>query len=113
MLRRNDYIVVSMMKEKDFFVLGAQEKNVWEDGKPTQETILEMVGFVLLDGLDFQMYKFKYENTSENVKKIIEMKTKGLLKLQDVPGFDIENMYNYKDQYMGQNLTTLGDIKNV
>lgn len=41
------------------------------------------------------------------------MKTKGLLKLQDVPGFDIENMYNYKDQYMGQNLTTLGDIKNV
>lgn len=110
MLKRNDLIIAKMMADKDLFICGGTIKNVWEDGKPIDETVIEVTGFVLLDGLDFQVFKFKYQNTEANAKKIIEMKTKGLLKVQDMPGFNLDEMYNYRDMYFGQNLVNLGDI---
>lgn len=110
MLKKNDLIIVKMMLDKDIFIAGAVTKNVWKDGKPIDETVLEMTGFVLLDELDFQIFKFKFKNSENNVKKIVEMKTKGLLKLEDIPGLNLNEMYNYKDLYYGQNLESLGDI---
>lgn len=110
MLKKNDYIIAKMMQDKDIFIAGGIIKNVWADGKPTEETVIEVTGFVILDGLDFQVFKFKYHNSESNVKKIIEFKTKGLLKLKDMPGFDIGDMFNYKDLYFGQNLVSMGDI---
>lgn len=110
MLRKNDAIVVSLMKDKDIFIAGGVIKNTWIDGKPSDETYVEVTGFVILEDLDFQVYKFKYANTDSNIKKIIEMKTKGLLRLSDMPGFSIDELYNYKDMYMGQNLVEMGEI---
>lgn len=110
MLRKNDAIVVNLMLNKDIFIAGGVIKNTWIDGKPSDDTYIEVTGFVILEKLDFQVYKFKYANSENNIKKIIEMKTKGLLKLSDMPGFDIDELYNYKDMYMGQNLVEMGEI---
>lgn len=110
MLKRNDYIVAKMLQDKDIFLAGAVIKNVWADGKPTQDTVLEVTGFVILEGLDYQIFKFKYSNSEKNIKKLIELKTKGILKVKDMPGFNIDDLFNYKDLYFGQNLISMGDI---
>lgn len=108
MLKRNDYLVAKMLEEKDLFIAGATTKNIWEDGKPTENQFMEVVGFVLLEGLDYQEYRFKYPLTAEMEKKILELKN-NLTKVCQMPGYNIDEMFCYKDKYFGQNLINIGD----
>lgn len=106
MLKRNDYLVAKMLEEKDLFIAGANIRSIWEDGKPTENQYMEVVGFVLLDGLDFQEFRFKYPLNME--KKILELKN-NITKVGQMPGYNIDEMFCYKDKYFGQNLINIGD----
>lgn len=106
MLKRNDYLVAKMLEGKDLFIAGANFKSIWEDGKPTENQYMEVVAFVLLDGLDFQEFRFKYPLNME--KKILELKN-NITKVGQMPGYNIDEMFCYKDKYFGQNLINIGD----
>lgn len=101
MLKRNDEMVALMLEDKDIFIAGAIVKNIWENGKPVDKQYMEVVGFVLLDGLNFQEYRFKYP--MEMKDKILEIKNK-ITKVSEMPGYSIEDLYCYKDKYFGQNI---------
>lgn len=104
MLKRNDELVAKMMEDKDLFIAGATVKNLWKDGKPSDEQYLEVVGFVLLEGLDFQEYRFKYPLSMKDT--IVKLKSK-INKVSEMPGYATSELFCYKDKYFGQNI--LGD----
>lgn len=111
MLKNNDLMVAKMLEEKEIFILGAIFKPIWKDGEPTNEQAIEVHCVVLLDDLGFQYYRFKYAYSQSNVDFFMKMKTKGLVKLTDIPGYDVMKLFNYRDSYFGQNMTDLGDVK--
>lgn len=111
MLKRNDMLVAQMMLDKDIFVLGGLVKPIWEDGQVTDNKCIELHCVVFLDGLDFQYFRFKYAYSDHNVKALNSLKSKGTLKVADIPGFNVNQLFNYKEQYFGQNLVDLGDVK--
>ena len=111
MLKRNDMMVAQMLLDKDIYVLGAIIKPVWSDGEVTDKKCIELHCVVLLDGLDFQYFRFKYDYSDNNIKFLNNLKTKGTLKVADVPGFDINSLFNYREQYFGQNMVSIGDVK--
>lgn len=111
MLKRNDMLVAQMMLDKDIFVLGGITKPIWENGEVTNKQCIELHCVVFLDGLDFQYFRFKYAYSDKNIKFLTELKTKGTLKVSNIPGFDLNKLFNYREQYFGQNITEIGDIK--
>ncbi|MBU5670196.1 hypothetical protein KQI68_10235 [Peptoniphilus sp. MSJ-1] len=104
MLKKNEEIAAAFFEDKDFLIIGAAQKTIWEDGKPTNEKCLEVRGFVMFDDLDFQEYRFKYKDNSKIAKKILDLKNNGFVKVSEMPGYDRELLFNYKDAYFGQNL---------
>lgn len=104
-------MIIKILEDKDIYIPGAIAKSIWQDGQPTDKTCLEVLGFVLMDDLGYQIFKFKYVNTESNAEKILKLKNNsGMMKVKDMPGFDVNKLYNYRDQYFGQNLIELGDI---
>lgn len=106
MLKKNDELVAKMLEDKDIFIAGAIIKNIWEEGKPTNEQYMEVVGFVLLDNLDFQEYHFKYPYNDAMKNKIVKLKN-NISKVKDMPGYDVSQLFCYKDKYFGQNVLNL------
>lgn len=104
MLKRNDELVAKMLEDKDIFIAGATIKNLWADGKPSEKQYMEVVGFVLLDELDYQEYRFKYPISMKET--IIKLKN-NITKVSAMPGYQTSELFNYKDKYFGQNI--LGD----
>lgn len=104
MLKRNDELVAKMMEDKDLFIAGATVKSLWKDGKPSEAQYLEVVGFVLLDELDYQEYRFKYPLSMKD--KIVKLKN-NITKVSEMPGYSTAELFCYKDKYFGQNI--LGD----
>ena len=104
-------MVAKILQEKEIFLPGAIVKSIWQDGQPTSKTCLEVLGFVIMDDLGYQVFKFKYDNTDSNAEKILKLKNNsGIMKVKDMPGYDVNKLFNYRDQYFGQNLIELGDI---
>lgn len=111
MLKRNDFLVARMLEDKEAFVLGGVFKPIWINGEPTSDQAIEVHCVVLLEDLGFQYYRFKYKNTENNVNCISKLKTKGLIKLKNIPGYDTSKLFNYRDTYFGQNMIELGDVQ--